>query len=233
MRRKILVLFDIGAVLMKLRYGDFYKEAAKHSPLDEREIERAYLESFLDDRANRGDITARQFFAELREKIQLSKELTEEALETIVAYKIPEEIREMVALKREIHDAGYAVGILSNIGEEAYKIIQRRYPEILALYDPRNPAIFSYRWKAMKPDPKVYDAIHGFDTVIFIDDKEKYLKVGIERGWKAIHYVEYPDETEPQRKSHSDEGYKNPNMKKAVSVAEVKKALREFGVEIH
>ena len=70
------------------------------------------------------------------------------------------------------------------------------------------------------------------ETVIFIDDKDKYLQVGLNKGWKGIHYTEYPDETEPQRKSHSDTGYENENIRRANSVAEVKKALQEFGVKI-
>lgn len=68
MKRKTLILFDIGAVLIKLSYSNFYREAAKHSILDEKAIEKAYLESTLDDRTSRGDITAEQFFRELREK---------------------------------------------------------------------------------------------------------------------------------------------------------------------
>ena len=232
MRRKTLILFDVGAVLIKLSYGDLYREAAKHSRLDEGAIEKAFLESSLDDRTNRGDINAAQFFSELRTCLQLSKNLTKEQLEEIVEHKFPGEIIEMIDLKKELHEAGYAVGVLSNIGEEAHKILNKRYPELFAVYDKRNPAILSYQMKAMKPDLRVYDAISGFETVIFIDDKDKYLQVGLNKGWKGIHYTEYPDETEPQRKSHSDTGYEDENIRRANSVAEVKKALQEFGVKI-
>ena len=232
MRRKTLILFDVGAVLIKLSYGDFYREAAKHSTLDVHAIEKAFLESSLDDRTNRGDINAAQFFSELRSCLELSKSLTEEQLEEIVGHKFPGEIAEMIDLKRELHEAGYAVGVLSNIGEEAHRILECRYPEIFAVYDRRNPAILSYQMKAMKPDPRVYDAITGFERIIFIDDKDKYLQVGINRGWKGIHFTQYPDETEPQRKSHSDTGYTNENIRRANSLAEVKKALNDFGVKI-
>lgn len=232
MKRKTLILFDIGAVLIQLRYGDFYREAAKYSMLDADVIERAYLESSLDDQINRGDINAEQFLAALRKCLELSANVTEDQLEDIIKHKFPGVIGEMIALKRELHEAGYAVGLLSNIGEEGHRILERRYPEIFALYDSRNPSILSYQIKAMKPDKRIYDAITGFERVIFIDDKEKYLQVGIEKGWKGIHYTQYPDETEPQRKSHSDTGYTNENLRRANSLAEVKKALNEFGVRV-
>ena len=200
--------------------------------MDVHAIEKAFLESSLDDRTNRGDINAAQFFSELRKKLELSKNLTEEQLGEIVGHKFPGEIAEMIDLKRELQQAGYAVGVLSNIGEEAHKILSRRYPEIFAVYDKRNPAILSYQMKAMKPDPRIYNAITGFETVIFIDDKDTYLQVGLNRGWKGIHYIQYPDETEPQRKNHSDTGYTNENIRRANSLAEVKRALEDFGVEI-
>lgn len=232
MKRKILVLFDIGAVLIKLDYGEFYREAAKHSTLDADAIERAYVERFLDDQTNRGDINAEQFYRELRGCLEQSKDLTDKQLGAIIEHKFAGTISEMIQLKKELHEAGYAVGLLSNIGEESHKILLRIYPEIFTVYDPRNPAILSYQMKAMKPDKRVYEAITGFERVIFIDDKERYLQVCIEKGWKGIHYTQYPDENEPQRKSHSDFGYTNENLRRANSLADVKKALQEFGVRV-
>lgn len=232
MKEKTLILFDIGAVLIKLSYGNFYREAAKHSPLNETEIETAYLKSGLDDRTNRGEVNAKEFMKELKACLQFPSHMTEQQLEKIVDHKFPGEIVEMIDLKRKLHKKGYAVGLLSNIGEEAHKILKERYPEIFAVYNPKNPSILSYQHKVMKPDRRIYDLITGFETVIFIDDKDKYLQVGLEKGWKGIHYTKYPDETEPQRKSHSDTGFANENIRRANSMVDVNKALRDFGVEI-
>ncbi len=232
MYSKTLILFDIGGVLVKLNYGNFYEQAAKYSSHSAKEIEKKYIQSRLDFRVCRGEITALEFMNELRDCLEIPKKVTQEELERIVGATFPDQISEMIALKEQLHQIGYTVGILSNIGEHVHKILLKRYPEIFAVYNPMCPSLLSYQVKVMKPEPRIYDAVVGFENIIFIDDKDAYLKVGIQRGWKGIHYVEYPDTTEPQRKSHSDTGYQHPWLKSAKSIREVKNSLREFGVKV-
>lgn len=232
MRNNTLVLFDIGAVLVKLQYANFYKEAAKYSSLSLPDLEEKYLKSNLDIRVTRGEIDTREFMIELKDCLKLKPRITDEEIEKIIGATFPDQISDMIDLKEEIHNAGHAVGLFSNIGEPIHRILQARYPKMFEVYNPKNPLILSYQHKTMKPEAAIYDTIRGFNTVIFIDDKDRYLQVGIERGWKGIQYVEYLDQTEPQRKAHADTRYHHENLRIARSTQEVKRALREFGIKI-
>lgn len=231
MKEKTLILFDIGAVLVRLDYEGFYKAAAQHSPFDASTVEKHYLESSLDDLAIEGRITAQEFFQKLRTVLSFPASFSQEKLIRIFEKTFPEQIQEMVDLKRELSQAGYAVGLFSNIGEHAHALLSRKFPEIFNLYNSNNPAILSYKIHTMKQKPIMYESVHGYDTVILLDDKNQYLRIGIEHsGWYGIHFTKYIDKSEAQRKTHAEVEYHSQKLRNANSLETVRVALKNFGV---
>lgn len=233
MREKTLILFDIGAVLVRLDFRRFYKAAAQYSLFDVSAVEKLYQESSLEDLATEGKIDAQEFYQQLRTVLSLPASVSQEKLIYIIEQMWPGQIEKMVALKRELSEAGYAVGLFSNIGEFAHTILSKKFPNIFAVYNPNNPTILSYKIKAMKPEPAIYAAVPRFSQIIFIEDKDQYLRMGIENyGWYGIHFTKYIDKAEPDRKSHADVGYHSEKLRNANSFKAVRQALMDFGVTL-
>ena len=233
--RDTLVLFDIGSTLLRINFKRFYKEAAELSKdKDSEGFEEAYINSNLPYRLATAEITTREFLEELRKIINPKRDVTDEELITVVGRQLEEPIGEMVELKRKIYEAGYSVGVFSNISKLNFSILSDRCPQIFETFDDASPRIYSYRIGSLKPEPKGYREVKGYDNVIFIDDKESYLKTGIEQfGWKGILFTPYIDTSEAIRAVHSDRTIPDSKaFKIANSVEEVIEALREFGVKL-
>src|SRR3989338_5208345 len=99
----------------------------------------------------------------------------------------PRQVEKVVALKRKIHDAGYSVGIFSNMTELALGILSARFPEVFETYDPASPKIYSFETGSTKSEDKMYERIRGYGKVILIDDNAAYVARAVERfGWKGI-----------------------------------------------
>jgi hypothetical protein len=75
--------------------------------------------------------------------------------------------------------------------------------------------------------------VRGYNTVVFIDDKESYVRVGAEHGWKCILFTPYVDPAEAIRAVHGDTTLpKSENVRVADSVEEVVDALKHFGLKL-
>ncbi|MEK6868323.1 MAG: hypothetical protein AABX98_05880 [Nanoarchaeota archaeon] len=233
MPKNTLVLFDIGCVLIKLNFKGFYEAAAKVSKQNATMIEKAYATSTLEIDAVEGRIKDQEYCDELKKLIEPRREVSQKELEEIMKHLWPRMIQECIDIKRELANAGYAVGIFSNIGESGHRLLEEKFPEIFETYNPHSPKIFSYKVKAMKPKEPMYREMQGYKRVILIDDKDNYLRVGIEQfGWYGIHFTEYIDSHEPLRILHQDSGWTHQHLITATSAMELRKGLDKFGVKI-
>lgn len=254
--RKTLVLFDVGGVLLALNFQRLYDGAAAMSgTLTPGEFKSRYIASGLDFLACKGLISKRESVEMLRRLIGPGEHVTEELIESLVESCWAGPIRELVELKRRVHEAGYSVGILSNITELALEQISSRHPEIFETFDGRSPRLYSFRLGAMKPEHEIYRKVSGYEKVIFIDDKEMYVDVPVRlQGWRGIWFTPWIDETESLLVVHGgalreggdrggggdgprdDVGGKNfrrsGELRRADSVRELIGHLRDFGVEL-
>lgn len=233
--RKTLVLFDIGAVLLELDYDTFFREAAKLS-LDGKSAEKfraAYTAENLEPNFHTGKINRQDYLSRLEKLINPRKKLSEKKLTELVGMRYKGQIDPVVELKRRLHEAGYAVGLFSNTCEIDVEIVKKRHPEMMDVYEPSNPEIFSFRAGSAKPETPMYEQIRalGFSRVVYIDDKTSYLRTGIEQfGWKGILFTPFIDKAEAMRAVHADETRPSQNFRVANSVDELTEALRYFGV---
>jgi len=116
-----------------------------------------------------------------------------------------------------------------------FKLVAKQNNDIFRVYDKESPMILSYNAGAIKPNPDIYKEIRGFGKVIFIDDKESYLKVGYELfGWNAILYTPLVDPAETVRSlpGHAVQLPKTEDIKVADNIGEVEEALKYFGVHL-
>lgn len=229
-----LILFDVGGVLLRLSYDDFYTAAAERSGyLTPREFKRLYIKSNLEKDSLVGKKEIPEYLGELGRIISPDNGLPEDELRRIVNLCWKEQVEETVRLKRQLHEAGYPVGISSNISSLALEILSQRFPEMMETFNPSSPVILSFEVGDVKPNPQMYERIAGYERVIFIDDKEGYLRTGIEKfGWFGIHFKPHIDPAEAIRAEHNDTTRPSKNFRAASSYMELVGALRHFGVDI-
>ncbi|MCK5347559.1 MAG: hypothetical protein KAR20_29320, partial [Candidatus Heimdallarchaeota archaeon] len=72
-KRKTLVLFDVGCVLVKLDYGSFYREAAKlageSTPLAAEEFKQRYISSGIEEQINLDQMSGPEFLDKMSKMI--------------------------------------------------------------------------------------------------------------------------------------------------------------------
>jgi len=81
----------------------------------------------------------------------------------------------------------HRVVLLSNTNDIHYTMIERRYP-VLRLFDEK---VLSYRVKAMKPEPKIYEAAIAAarcrpEECFFTDDVPDYVEAARRMGIDAV-----------------------------------------------
>ena len=224
--KNTVVLFDIGAVLLKISYKSFYSQASQYSRLSAEDFKDRYVRSGLEKNILMGKISTEQYLDEVKRIISPEVDLSHEKLKDIVGSSWKEPIKSMLTLRDGLFDSGYAVGLFSNISLLALETISARFPEIFDVYGPR---VYSFEVGSIKPEPEMYRRITGYGKVVLIDDKEKYLKTGKDDfGWHCILYTEFIDKSEAIRQIHDSDS--EGDFRTASSAEEVAKILKEIKV---
>jgi FMN phosphatase YigB (HAD superfamily) len=232
-KRKTLVLFDVGAVLVKLDYKSFFEKAAEIKGCTKEEFVQMYNASNIEVDAMLGKMSSEENLEKVARLVSPSCPMPNEQVKALLELNWPGEIREVVDLKERIFQAGYSIGLLSNMSPFALETIGRKWPDIFKLYDNSMPAIYSFKVGSLKPQPKIYEQIKGYDKVIFIDDKESYLRTGIEQfGWAGILFTPYIDPSEAIRAQHNDSSRPAHNFYVAASGKELEKRLQGCGINV-
>ncbi len=227
-----LIIFDVGGVLIKLDFNRAYDEVEKRSGIKKEIIRQQIAKSRIERLRNEGNEQA--YFDGMR-KILQDNNISEEEINEIIHLALPEASQEMIELKRKLHDAGYAIGILSTLAPATKEYINKNWPEMLESWD--GPKQLSYETKILKPEPGAYSPFTklGFDKIIFIDDKSAYLKHPVEKlGWIGINFIEYKDAKDPMLdvgKEHQDVEDIRGQLYVARTPKEVEIILKKMGLK--
>ena len=236
---KTLVLFDVGAVLLELKYAQVYQAGAKISGRSPEEFRK--LSSELEVASLNGDIPDKDYQERLKELLN-HPDMTRSELEEFVKQTWGTEITPVVELKQRVYfEGGCPVNIFSNINKFAWEYLTRTYPRMMQTFRPDAIPICSYLSGGTKPksmnmyrDGEVSARTLGCDKVILIDDKESVLQKGIETfGWHGIHFTPYIDPNEAIRlQSPTETPFVSAKLFVANSVEKLEQGLREFGVRV-
>ena len=101
----------------------------------------------------------------------------------------------MIALHAELRQRGFKTYIFSNTNDLAIEHVRRNFP----FFKNFDGYIFSYEVGAMKPQPKIYEAMEAMTgrrgaDLIYLDDRAENVAAGAARGWRAILH-ESPEKT--------------------------------------
>ena len=186
------VYFDLGNILVSFDPDRACQNVAKIADLSVDQARVFVYESGALDRYENGQLTSDQF-AELvrrlaqRDEHQLPKERLLEAISDM--FTPIESMVEVVEMARA--QAG-RVGVLSNTCSAHWNWVRRQPWRVSQIdYDVK---ILSFEVKAMKPDPKIYEAAEQAarvrpQRILFIDDKPENVQAALDRGWNAEHCV--------------------------------------------
>jgi len=230
--QKTLILFDMGGVLLKLDYNTFYRKVASISKtMSESNFKEKYIKSGIELLALKGKIPTSIFINKLKIIIRPTKQLSYKDVKNIFQHCWGKPINEMIKLKQQLYEAGYVVGVFSNITKLAHELINKEYPEIFETYNRRAPRIYSYKIGSIKPEPQIYQTIKGYKNIIFIDDNKNYLQVAITQfGWKGILFTPFTDKAEAIRSVHNNKISSKASFRIANSLTSLKNHLQEFGI---
>lgn len=237
---KSLVLFDVGGVLLELNYSGLYRRGAELTGTTPEQFKQRYNDDGLELEAMTGAISNEEYQIRMKKMLGNPKMSCTE-LEANVSICWGKDIKPVVALKQRAYFEGNAlVGIFSNINQFGWEYLSRTFPGMFETFNPKAPRICSYLSGDVKPNFPMYNAAQkaakklNCSKVILVEDKESYLKIGVEKfGWNGILFTPFIDTAESIRSTagHND-SFSSDKIKIANSVSELEKALRESGISM-
>ena len=177
------VVFDVGGVLLELRYEPFIRHLAQ-AGIDMRDLPGWLVQVDLAGH-ERGEVTGEVLLGRIAAM----------AAQPLDAADLHERWLDMFEPSEEMFDlaAGlmdeYRVFLLSNAGDLHWQHFDRRY----GLDSLVHGACASYRVNAIKPDREIYlkaESMFGLEPseTVFIDDLEPNVLGARACGWHAIHH---------------------------------------------
>jgi HAD superfamily hydrolase (TIGR01509 family) len=179
-----IVVFDLGKVLVDFDYGIAGSRIAARARMPLEELRNFISTSPLLFRYETGLMSKREFFDEICSATGYGGTL-DEFCHFFADIFVP--IEPMVKLHAQLSQRGYPTYIFSNTNELAVGHIRRSFP----FFGNFDGYILSYEVRAMKPDPKIYEALEqmanrrGAD-ILYLDDRPENVEAGATRGWQTI-----------------------------------------------
>jgi FMN phosphatase YigB (HAD superfamily) len=184
MNQKPVFIFDLGKVLVDFNYTIAARKVAARSRKSPHDLHAFLGASPLLGEYESGRLTREGFFDAIRSQIDFQGDVVEfgNYFADIFA-----EIEPMIGLHAELRERGFKTYIFSNTNDLAVEHIRRNFPFFVNF----DGYIFSYEVGAMKPLPKIYEAMEAMagksgSDLIYIDDRPENIASGAARGWHAI-----------------------------------------------
>ena len=187
-----IFIFDLGKVLVDFDYSIAARKIAARSARSPKDLHAFLGTSPLLLEYESGRLTREAFFQAISSHLAYAGDLAE-----FGGYfaDIFAEIPPMIQLHTELRQRGFKTYIFSNTNDLAIEHIIRNFP----FFQNFDGYIYSYEVGAMKPQPKIYEAMEAMSgrrglDLIYLDDRPENIAAGKERGWQAILH-ETPEKT--------------------------------------
>jgi FMN phosphatase YigB (HAD superfamily) len=187
-----IFIFDLGKVLVDFNYAIAAKKIGDRSTKTPADLHAFLGASPLLGDYECGRLTRETFFQAIRASIDFQGNLEEfGGYFADIFFAIPE----MIRLQAELRQRGHKTYIFSNTNDLAVEHIRRNFP----FFENFDGYIYSYEVGAMKPQPKIYEAMEAMagkrgSDLIYIDDRSENIEAGAARGWQTILH-ETPEQT--------------------------------------
>ena len=192
-------IFDLGKVLVDFDYSIAARKIAARSARSPKDLHAFLGTSPLLLEYESGRLTREGFFQAISSHLAYAGDLAE-----FGGYfaDIFAEIPPMIQLHTELRQRGFKTYIFSNTSDMAVEHVRLNFPFFKNFDD----YILSYEVGAMKPQPKIYEAMEAMTgkrgaDLIYIDDRPENIEAGAARGWRAILH-EHPEQTQRLLEEH-------------------------------
>lgn len=177
------VVFDVGGVLVRLRYQPFIAYLG-HAGIDMSDLPGWLTRVDLAGH-ERGELPGDELLARIAAEAAMPLDPAELRVRWLDMF---ERSDEMFALARGLMD-DYRVYLLSNVGDLHWAHLDARYGVESLVHG----ACASYRVGAIKPHAAIYrraEAMFELDpaATVFIDDLPQNVTGARECGWQAVHH---------------------------------------------
>lgn len=181
------VIFDMGGVLLLNRIEEVLQRVAEVLKIDAEAFREFQLE--YHERIIRGRLSVREFVGMADERFGLEMgpdrilQLWKKSyLEVMLINKA------LLETAERIRERGYKTGMISNLSDLHAQINRER-----GLLEPFDVCILSCEVGLIKPQKEIFQlAVQKLglrpEECVFIDDREKYLSVPRDMGFRVIHY---------------------------------------------
>jgi HAD superfamily hydrolase (TIGR01509 family) len=178
------VISDLGGVIVFFNNKIFYEKMANFSPFAQEEIGKlAFAESGLRDSFDKGEITPREFYERVIQKLEANIDYDEFfSLYNDVFSLNPPVLEIMERLK-----VNYELVLLSNTDVMRFGFVKQKFPEVMIF----NKYVLSFEVGFMKPHPQIYkEALRKSGAkaqeCVFIDDRKENILGAEELALKGI-----------------------------------------------
>lgn len=179
-----VVVFDLGKVLVDFDYSIAAKRIAARSTRFVENLHHFLGGSPLLVQLESGIISDEQFLTEVQQKTGFSG-----SMEEFAGYfaDIFAPMPEMVELHSGLLKKNIPTYIFSNTNDLAVRHIRDKFP----FFRQFDGYILSYKVGAMKPQPKIYEALEEMSgrrggDIFYIDDRPENVEAGAARGWQVV-----------------------------------------------
>jgi len=183
------VIFDVGGVLIRTHSRAGREKWAARLGLDSWELEDLVFGGDSGRQAQLGQTRSESHWHRLGQKFGLTEaELREMRRDFFAGDALDESL---LAYVDRLRGAGYRLGVLSNAGDDARRVLTENYP----LLDHFEGVVISAEVGLMKPDPRIYllatDSLGvQLDEALFVDDFIENVEGARQMGMQAIHFVD-------------------------------------------
>jgi epoxide hydrolase-like predicted phosphatase len=181
---KPAIVFDLGKVLVDFDYSIAARKIAALSTKKISDLKHFISSSPVLQRFEHGELTRKQFFAEIQ-KITGFTGTLEEFVADFANIFVP--IPPMIELHKQLRQRGFQTYIFSNTNDIAIEHISREFP----FFKNFDGYIYSYKVGSMKPDLRIYEVMEKLcgcvlQDIVYLDDREENIAAGASRGWWTL-----------------------------------------------
>lgn len=182
------VIFDIGGVLLRLRYQPFIEYLAG-AGIDMTDLPK-WLERVDLAAHERGEVSGEELLGRIAAMARRPLDPAELRSRWLDMFDRAQEMFDLAAGLRD----GYRVFLLSNIGDLHWQYLNERH----GFESLTHGVVASFRVGAVKPSAEIYRATERlFDlepsSTVFIDDLPPNVAGARACGWQAIHHRDPAD----------------------------------------
>ncbi|MEX2174826.1 MAG: HAD family phosphatase [Pirellulaceae bacterium] len=198
MSKRPFLYFDMGNVLLFFSHERMAAQMAAVAGIAPQQAWKILFDGDLGIRHERGQLSTAAFYDEFcraagaradRQALDLAaldRTALDNAANDIFWLHAP-----MVGLIGRLNAAGYRLGVLSNTNEAHWQYATGRFAYLTTMF---HVHAMSFRIRAMKPDPRIYQAaaeLAGVQPrdILFTDDRAENVAGAIAAGWDAVLFT--------------------------------------------